>query len=103
MDRKTHWGCIFQTKVSEQLTWHQPHLQSSLDLIQRAAVGLQARLIDVGGGDSTLGDDLLALGLVRPTELDISRVPRQRAREGLGGCVAEVEWIEGDVTQFSLP
>ena len=103
MDRKTHWDCIFQTKVSEQLTWHQPHLQSSLDLIQRAAVGLQARLIDVGGGDSTLVDDLLALGFVRPTVLDISTVALQRARERLGGCVAEVEWIEGDITQISLP
>ena len=103
MDRKTHWDCIFQTKVSEQLTWHQPHLQSSLDLIQRAAVGLQARLIDVGGGDSTLVDDLLALGFVRPTVLDISTVALQRARERLGGRVAEVEWIEGDITQISLP
>ena len=103
MDRKTHWDCIFQTKVSEQLTWHQPHLQSSLDLIQRAAVGLQARLIDVGGGDSTLVDDLLALGFVRPTVLDISTVALQRARERLGGCVAEVEWIEGDITRISLP
>jgi len=103
MDRKTHWDCIFQTKVSEQLTWHQPHLQSSLDLIQRAAVGLQARLIDVGGGDSTLVDDLLALGFVRPTVLDISTVALQRARERLGGCVAQVEWIEGDITQISLP
>src|SRR3989304_4062515 len=103
MDRKTHWGCIFQTKVSEQLTWYQPHLQSSLDLIQRAAVGLKPRLIDVGGGDSTLVDDLLALGFVRPTVLDISTVALQRARERLGVRAAEVEWIEGDITRISLP
>jgi hypothetical protein len=60
MDRRTHWERIYTTKAPDQVSWYRPHLETSLALITRSAVGPFSSLIDVGGGESTLVDDLLA-------------------------------------------
>jgi 2-polyprenyl-3-methyl-5-hydroxy-6-metoxy-1,4-benzoquinol methylase len=48
-------------------------LETSLALIEQAAAGCSASIIDVGGGESTLVDDLLARGYESVTVLDISQ------------------------------
>ena len=60
MDAKTHWEKVYATKAPEAVSWYRPHLETSLALIDRAASGYSASIIDVGGGESTLVDDLLA-------------------------------------------
>ena len=47
---------------------YRPHLETSLALIAQAASSPSASIIDVGGGESTLVDDLLAMfgGQSRP-------------------------------------
>jgi hypothetical protein len=54
---KTHWENIYATKAPNQVSWYRPHLEMSLSLIERAAGGVSASIIDVGGGESTLVDD----------------------------------------------
>ena len=61
------------------------------------------RIIDVGGGASTLVDDLLAAGFQQITVLDIAAKALEFARERLGARAAQVTWIETDVTQAALP
>jgi hypothetical protein len=63
MDIRTHWENIYKTKTPEVVSWYRPHLATSLGLIERAAGGYSAFIIDVGGGESTLVDDLLARGI----------------------------------------
>jgi 2-polyprenyl-3-methyl-5-hydroxy-6-metoxy-1,4-benzoquinol methylase len=70
---KTHWEKIYSTKATDQVSWYRPHLEISLSLIERAAAGLLASIIDVGGGESTLVDDLFARGYQNITLLDISQ------------------------------
>jgi hypothetical protein len=54
VDAKTHWENVYATKAPETVSWYRPHLETSLALIERAAAGYSASIIDVGGGESTL-------------------------------------------------
>src|SRR4029077_16617637 len=60
-------------------------------------------IIDVGGGASTLVDDLLTNGYARVTVLDISGAALAIARRRLGPRANEVRWIVSDVTKADLP
>jgi hypothetical protein len=59
--------------------------------------------MDVGGGASTLVDDLLDDGHECITIVDISALAIQKAMERLGTRAKRIEWIAGDITQSSLP
>ena len=103
MDLKTHWEQAYAMRSPEQLGWYRPHLESSLALI--AAVGLRKDqpLIDVGGGASTLVDDLLALGYERIAVADLSDAALERARRRLGDRAEAVTWMSADMLTAELP
>ncbi len=75
----------------------------SLQFIERTGVGKSASIIDVGGGASTLVDDLLARGFERLTVLDVSSKAIDLARARLGSNADKINWIEADITKVSLP
>lgn len=103
MERKAHWERIYTTKDSAQVSWYRPHLDVSLQMIARTGVDQAARIIDVGGGASTLVDDLLAAGYDGISVLDIARASLDVARDRLGARAAAVTWLEADITQADLP
>ena len=80
---KTHWEKVYTTKAPDQVSWYRPHLETSLSLIERAAGGVSASIIDVGGGESTLVDDLLARGYQNITVLDISQTASDVTRAAI--------------------
>lgn len=102
-DRKAHWNAIFKSKPSPELTWYQPHLARSLELIRSTGLKVEAPILDIGCGDSTLVDDLLESGFTNLTVLDVSSLALERSRERLGRRASQATWIEGDVTQLDLP
>jgi 2-polyprenyl-3-methyl-5-hydroxy-6-metoxy-1,4-benzoquinol methylase len=55
-------------------------------------------VIDVGGGASSLVDELLELGVKRVAVLDISEAGLAVSKRRLGSRARQVEWIVGDVT-----
>ncbi len=57
--QKSHWEAVYERKRPEQVSWYQPHLTVSLRLLANAGLRPDSRVIDVGGGASTLADDLL--------------------------------------------
>ena len=83
-DRKNHWETIYQTKELTEVSWYQPKPEVSLDFIKESNLDLNAKIIDVGGGDSFLVDNLLELGYSNITVLDISKNAINRAKERLG-------------------
>jgi SAM-dependent methyltransferase len=104
MNRKSHWESIYANKSSADLSWYERHLSRSLDLITRTGVAKSERIIDVGGGDSFLVDDLLRDGYRGVTVLDLSRAALDRARDRLGSAAAgRVTWVEGDIVDVNLP
>jgi 2-polyprenyl-3-methyl-5-hydroxy-6-metoxy-1,4-benzoquinol methylase len=99
---KTHWDKVYTTKAPDQVSWYRPHLEMSLSLIERAAGGVSASIIDVGGGESTLVDDLLARGYQNITVLDISQVAIDLTKKRLKESADRVHWITADVTTVEL-
>jgi 2-polyprenyl-3-methyl-5-hydroxy-6-metoxy-1,4-benzoquinol methylase len=99
---KTHWENLYTTKATDQVSWYQPHLEMSLSLIERAAATPSASIIDVGGGESTLVDDLLARGYRNITVLDISQTAIDVTKQRLKELAERVHWIAADVTEANL-
>jgi len=102
MDARAHWEKVYRGKPPDAFSWYRPHLETSLDLIERAAAGHLASIIDVGGGESTLVDDLLTRGYHNVTVLDISPTALEVSKARLGPRAERVQWIAGDVNKAGL-
>ncbi len=103
MNQKTHWENIYASKPRETLGWYKPHLETSLQWILDLGLPRTAPIIDVGGGASTLVDDLLDEGYEALTVLDLSANALSQSRERLGERASRVTWLTGDVTTMQLP
>jgi trans-aconitate methyltransferase len=101
--RKDHWEEVYRTRSPLGVSWYQTRPTLSLDMLQHASVGKDARLIDVGGGASVLVDHLLGAGFTRLAVLDIAGAAMAHSRARLGTQAAQVEWYESDVTTFHAP
>lgn len=103
MQSKDHWDKVYTTKETDAVSWFQPHADLSVGLIKGTGVGLDAAIIDVGGGTSTLVDDLLAMGYNNLWVLDLSAAALAAAKKRLGVRAYEVQWVEADITNAHLP
>jgi len=98
MDEKEHWQRIYAQKPPESLGWYRPHLDQSLQFIRACGLAQNARIVDVGGGASTLVDDLLNEGYGNVAVIDLAEAALDEARARLGERAAAVDWIPGDIT-----
>ncbi len=48
-NEKAHWDDIYSNKTSNQVSWTQAVVQTSLDFIHQFALSKNARIIDIGG------------------------------------------------------
>ena len=99
-ERKKHWENIYQTKQLNEVSWYQPVPQTSLDLISKYVKSFDAKIIDIGGGDSFLVDHLIELGYTNISVLDISEAAIERAKIRLGENANKVSWIVSDISKF---
>ncbi len=102
MTTRAHWEHVYQTKAVDDVSWYRPHLEVSLRLIADAAPDAGSAIIDVGGGEATLVDDLVGRGYSDVTVLDISPAAIDVAKARLGPSAAAVHWITGDITTVEL-
>ena len=98
-----HWDAVYASKPPDQVSWFRPHLDGSLEYVRRSGIEREAAIIDVGGGASTLVDDLLDAGYSDVTVLDASREALRLARERLGERAGRATWLPADVTTAALP
>ena len=103
MQSKEHWEHAYSSKATDSVSWFQKHADLSLHLIEETGVSAAAAIIDVGGGASTLVDDLLAKGYTNLTVLDLSRAALLAAEKRLGPGARLVTWLEADITRVDLP
>jgi len=58
VSRAQHWNKIYDSKESDEVSWFAPHLATSINLIESTGLAAwTAKVIDVGGGRSTLVDE----------------------------------------------
>ena len=100
---KEHWEKVYQTKQPDAVSWFQEHATRSLELIRSVGTSSDANIIDVGGGASTLVDDLLGSGFKNVSVLDLSASALEVARQRLGAAGDCVTWIAGDICTVNLP
>lgn len=103
MQTREHWENVYTTRPTNSVSWFQDHAHLSLRLIESTGVSTKGAIIDVGGGASSLVDDLLARGYADLTVLDLSKVALNEARERLGARAEAVQWITSDITKTVLP
>lgn len=97
MDDKNHWEQVYAAKAHDAVSWYAPHLQESLTYIKRTGLGADAAVIDVGGGEATLVDDLLDAGYHDVTVLDISGKALEVCQQRLGVRSQHVKWLAANV------
>jgi SAM-dependent methyltransferase len=102
MNTQIHWERIYSEKAPDAVSWYRPHLEKSLALIEQFAPGRSASIIDVGGGESTLIDDLLAREYENVTVLDISQNAIDQSRKRLGLASERVSWLVEDICGVEL-
>lgn len=100
MSGASHWENVYRTRRVDQVSWYRPHLDLSLQLIQEALPERNGSIIDVGGGASTLVDDLIGAGYQGVSVLDLSAAALQIAQQRLSSQAAHVRWLVGDVTTY---
>ncbi len=100
MDARQHWERVYRTKQPTEVSWYAPHLDVSLRMIEEAAPERGSRIIDVGGGEATLVDDLLDRGYRYLSVLDVSVTALDVAKARLGERAGAVDWLCGDVTTY---
>lgn len=103
MQDKAHWESVYASKATDSVSWFQPHADISLEMIRHCNVPPDAAIIDVGGGASTLVDDLLDAGHSDLTVLDLSGTALAAAKARLGTRAAAVHWQEANITAVQLP
>jgi len=99
-NNKNHWENIYQTKSMNEVSWYQTVPETSLAFFQQFNLAKNASIIDIGGGDSFLVDNLLKLGYTNVSVLDISASALERAKERLGDSAKKVKWIVSDIVDF---
>lgn len=103
MDQKEHWDKVYGTKAPDMVSWYAPHLETSLGLIHQAATHKDSTIIDVGGGESTLVDDLIKEGYRNISLLDISKKAIEVTKKRLGSSSRLVNWYCSDIRTVTLP
>ncbi len=102
MNVETHWEKIYREKAPDAVSWYRPHLETSLALIEKAAPERSVSIVDVGGGESTLVDDLLAHGYQNITVLDVSQTAIDVTKKRLGPASEGVQWVTADIVNGEL-
>ena len=100
IERQHHWEKIYTSKPLTETSWYQPIPETSLSILKQFDIPFNAKIIDIGGGDSLFVDHLLDLGYQDITVLDISETAISRAKHRLGERAQKVKWIVSDVSDF---
>ena len=84
LQRKKHWETVYETENQDEVSLTQEIPKTSLAFIKSFGLARSAKIIDIGGGDSTLVDHLLDQGFENITVLDISAKTLENAKIRLG-------------------
>jgi SAM-dependent methyltransferase len=102
MQTADHWENVYRSKDFDAVSWYAPHLGESLRLIEQLRPQKTAAIVDIGGGESTLVDDLLHRRYRDLSVLDISGTALEFTKRRLGTEADQVTWHVGDITRYDF-
>ena len=97
---KKHWEEIYKKSNLNKHTWIQDIPETTLSIIDSLNLNKDSHIIDVGGGDSKLVDNLLNLGYNNVTVLDISENSINISKNRLGNKASLIKWVVSDILEF---
>lgn len=97
MTDASHWNQIYDSTPTQRLGWYKNRLATSVELIARYGSGPKDRVIDFGGGSSSLVDSLLERGFSDLSVLDLSQRALDISRERLTNQEVDIKWICADM------
>lgn len=100
MQDNEHWAEVYRTKAPDAVSWYQPTPEPTLRALERLHIPKTASLIDIGGGASTLVDNLIERGWSDVTVLDIAAPALEIAKARLGPVATRVHWEVADITTW---
>lgn len=100
MNKKEHWEKVYSSNKNIEVSWYQEIPLTSIELISKYSSDLQSQIIDIGGGDSFLVDNLIEQGYSSISVLDISSQAIEKSKKRLANKSSTVDWIVSDVTKF---
>ena len=96
-----YWNNVYKTKSEKEVSWFQETPATSLKLIEDLKLSHESSIIDIGGGESRLVDELLDQHYKDITVLDISEVSLEKVKLRLKNKSKEVKLISSDVIKFT--
>ena len=99
-EKKEHWEKVFATKQETEVSWYQQKPQTSINFFIENNISKDAKIIDIGGGDSYLIDNLLEMGFINLFLLDISSNAIERIKNRLGAKSEKITFIVSDILDF---
>ncbi len=97
-----HWDTIYGKYRRDQLGWHAPVLQTSLNWILKYAESKNSPIVDIGGGSSSLVDHLLGHFYSKVTVLDLSQRALDDSANRLGAKASDVTFVCADIRDANL-
>lgn len=101
INKKEHWENVFSTKKETEVSWYQQKPETSLKFFEKYSVPKNAKILEIGGGDSYLIDHLLEQGYENLTLLDISENAIEKIKKRLGENAGKVNFVVSDILDFS--
>ncbi len=98
METRAHWNAVYESKGDDQVSWTEAVPEVSLRMLEAAGLCADSCVVDIGGGNSRLVDELLGRGLDCLAVLDVAPAAVERVRHRLGAQADVPTWIVGDVT-----
>ena len=96
-----HWQNVYDKKNENEVSWYQKYPKLSLEFVKSLNLSLDAEIIDIGAGESRLVDNLLEMGFVNLSVLDISSKSIEKTKKRLGLKSKLVNWIVSDINNFN--
>lgn len=97
---QAHWDAAYQRSSASGVSWFQPNGGLSIELVEALRLPKDTPVIDIGGGASSLVDELISRGYSDVSVLDLSETALGIARERLGAG-APVTWIHEDLLRWA--
>lgn len=99
-NKKEHWENVFSTKQETEVSWYQKNPETSLRFIENFNIPKDAKIIDIGGGDSYFIDSLIDKEFTNLHLLDISAKAIERIKNRLGEKAKNVTFIVSSSIDF---